>query len=107
MNLNGAMQNKKWGMRGTPEQKWGVKDSLAELNAGQLSLLPNQQQVDVLKRLHAASPQFRFFTADEARAAGNVWVEESKPSDRNTFVSRRRSNLFRQMEEVMIQIKSA
>lgn len=95
------------GMRGTPEQKSGVKDSLAELNAGQLSLLSDQEQVGVLKRLHAASPQFRFFTADEAKAAGNVWVEECKPSDRNKFVSQRRSNLFRQMEETMMLKRSA
>jgi hypothetical protein len=95
------------GMRETPEQKCGIENSLVELNAGELSTLSDAQQIKVLKQLHAASPQFRFFTAEEAKQAGNTWIEECKPSDRNRFVSRRRSNLFRQMEENMKLKESA
>ncbi|MEZ6121711.1 MAG: hypothetical protein R3C49_00890 [Planctomycetaceae bacterium] len=95
------------GMRGTPEQKCGLEATVTQLNAAEIARLPPDQQVDVLKRLHAATPQFRKFTADEAKAAGNILMQDVRTGKRNRFVQRRFATILNQMEQSMILKRSA
>lgn len=95
------------GMRGTPEQKCGLEDSLTQLSAAEIAQLPTEQQIDLLKRLHAATPQFRQFTPEEATASGNILMAETRTEKRNRFVQRRFAAMLSQMEQSMILKRTA
>lgn len=89
------------GMRGTPERSLKVDQALAELSAAGLSQLPEEDRHRLLRHLHAVTPQFRRFDADEAKAAGNTWVHTSSPRDRERFANRRRRNLLRDFQTTL------